>query len=350
MQIGSKKFAALRDVFRTQHAARMMTAVSLDSQPTDAELVAAARGGDVVGFGALLERHRPDMRAVAISLLGWGPDADDVVQDAILVALSRLDDLRDPSAAGPWLRAITRNAARMLLRSAGRKTAFGPLDDLPAPDPSPEKVLDDHALRDWVWAALEELTEPLQVTVLLRYFTAATSYEQIAAACEIPVGTVRSRLSQARRKLDHALRATAATAHYDTVALTTRRRHEAEDLLSSAAQGQFRAMLAAATVPNLQVVGPQGQRARGPDTLADIMDSDTQAGVRQRLNQITAGNRITILECDLLSPPWDPHHCPPAALWLMALHDHRIEKIRLFHPTSRAKPVPDPTPRSPGAD
>jgi RNA polymerase sigma-70 factor (ECF subfamily) len=66
------------------------------------------------------------------------------------------------------------------------------------------------------------------------------------------------------------------------------------------------------------------------------MDSDLHAGVRQRLNQITAGNRITILECDLLSPPWDPQHCPPAVLWLMTLHDQRIEKIRLFHPNVEA--------------
>jgi RNA polymerase sigma-70 factor (ECF subfamily) len=315
----------------------MMEAVGLDSAPTDAELVAAARGGDVAGFGALLERHRPGMRAVALSLLGWRPDAEDVVQDAILVALGRLGDLRDPATAGPWLRAITRNAARMRLRSSGRETALDPqADDLPAREPTPEDVLDDHALRDWVWSALEELSEPLQVAVLLRYFTTATSYGQIAAACEVPVGTVRSRLNQARTKLDRALRATAAAAHYDTAALTARRRDEAEDLLSSAVHGQFRATLAAATVPDLHVIGPQGQRTCGRDALADIMDSDLHAGVRQRLNQITAGNRITILECDLLSPPWDPQHCPPAVLWLMTLHDQRIEKIRLFHPNVEA--------------
>ncbi len=57
----------------------MMEAVGLGMAPTDAELVAAARGGDAAGFGTLLERHRPGMRAVALSLLGWHPDAEDVV-------------------------------------------------------------------------------------------------------------------------------------------------------------------------------------------------------------------------------------------------------------------------------
>jgi len=45
-----------------------------------------------------------------------------------------------------------------------------------------------------------------------------------------------------------------------------------------------------------------------------------------------AGRRVTILECDLLSPPWDPEHCPPGVLWLMRLSGDGIERIRLFHP------------------
>lgn len=277
------------------------------------------------------------MRTVALSVLGWGPDAEDVVQDAMLVALSRLGELRDPTAAGPWLRAITRNAARMRLRSAGRATTVHPpRADLPTQDPNPEQVLDDNALRDWVWTALDALSEPLQEAVLLRYFTTASSYQQIAAACGVPVGTVRSRLNQARTKLDNALRATADTTHTDSAAITARRRREAQELLSSAAHGRFRTTLAAATVPDLNLLGPQGQRARGRDTLADIMDSDLAAGVRQCLSTVTAGNRITILECDLHSPPWDSQHCPPAVLWLMTQHGQHIDKIRLFHPTRTA--------------
>lgn len=101
--------------------------VELDGAMADAELIGAARNGDAAALGALIERHRPGMRAVALAMLGWGPDADDAVQDAILIALSRLGDLRDPAAAGPWLRTITRNAARMRLRSAERKTTL----DLP---------------------------------------------------------------------------------------------------------------------------------------------------------------------------------------------------------------------------
>lgn len=63
------------------------------------------------------------------------------------------------------------------------------------------------------------------------------------------------------------------------------------------------------------------------------MDTDLEAGVRQRPVQVTAGHRITILECDLLNPAWDPYHCPPRVLRLMRLSGEQIDRIRLFHPS-----------------
>ena len=206
--------------------------------PTDAELVAAATGGDVAGFAVLLERHRAGMRSVALNVLGWGPDAEDAVQDAMLVALQRLNDLRDPTAAGPWLRAITRNAARMRRRVAGRESAVDLLaKERTALEPTPEDNLERLALSDWLWTAINALSEPLQIPVLLRYFTAVGSYQEIALVCDLPLGTVRSRLHEARRKLGQTLQACAAGVHNDAAALTESRRHEADDLLSAAGTG-----------------------------------------------------------------------------------------------------------------
>jgi RNA polymerase sigma factor (sigma-70 family) len=303
------------------------------TMPDDAELVRAARAGDAASLGALLERHRPDMHAVALSVVGWGPDAEDAVQDAMLTALRRLSQLRDPTAAGAWLKAITRNAARMRLRSASREVPVdGHAGERPSPEATPEEVLDDHVLRDWVHSALETLTEPLQLPVLLRYFTGASSYQQIAAVCGIPVGTVRSRLNEARRKLTAALLRSAAAAHDDASALAAHRHTQAEHLISSAARGEFPQALAALAVPHLHLTGPQGQRGRGRDLLVHIMNSDLSAGVQQQLVRVTASHRLTILECNLISPPWDPHHCPPGVLWLMIQHGTRVDSITLFHP------------------
>jgi RNA polymerase sigma-70 factor (ECF subfamily) len=96
------------------------------------------------------------MRAVALSLLGHGPDVDDALQDAALVALRRIGDVRDPAAVRPWLRMIVRNACRMRLRAPVTVPFLDELA-LPSSGSHPEQVVEEHAMRDWVWHAMGEL-------------------------------------------------------------------------------------------------------------------------------------------------------------------------------------------------
>ena len=182
---------------------------------SDAALVRAAQAGDTAGLGALLERHRARLHAIAVGIVGHGPAAEDAVQETFLIALRRIGELRDPAAARAWLAAILVNVCRGELRrpSARVEAGMGPWD-LPGPDTA-ARAIDDGALRDWVWTALERLSEPLRLAVMLRYFTGASSYEAIAEVCGVPVGTVRSRLSAAKAKLAEELLETAAAAHDD---------------------------------------------------------------------------------------------------------------------------------------
>lgn len=84
---------------------------------SDTELARGAQCGDQASLGMLLSLHQAAMRAVALNLLGSGAEADDAVQDAMLVALSKIGERRDPAAAGAWLRTITRNCCLMRLRA-----------------------------------------------------------------------------------------------------------------------------------------------------------------------------------------------------------------------------------------
>ncbi|MEU7836844.1 sigma-70 family RNA polymerase sigma factor [Nonomuraea sp. NPDC049129] len=161
--------------------------------------VRAAQQGDPEGLARLLQHEYPGMRAVAVGVLGAGPDADDACQDAAVTALSRIGDLRDPSKVRPWLHAIVRNNCRMILRnrlpglveSAGADLIASFLDD-------PVAAIERSALRDLVWHGLRQLTPATLPVAMLRYFTVRNSYAEIATLCGIPVGTVRSRLSDAR--------------------------------------------------------------------------------------------------------------------------------------------------------
>jgi RNA polymerase sigma factor (sigma-70 family) len=199
----------------TRHIVEWMTVLpTSQSQPHDAELVRGAWSGDEASLGLLLDRHRAAMHAVALHVLGNGTDAQDAVQDSVLTAMSKISGLRDPAAVGGWLRAITRNCCLMQLH-ARREVPLPEGLPLVSAELTPEAIIDRRALRDRVWHAIGELSPALRLTIVLRYFSDVSSYEQIAAACEVPIGTVRSRLNQARGKLASALEATADQAHAD---------------------------------------------------------------------------------------------------------------------------------------
>jgi RNA polymerase sigma-70 factor (ECF subfamily) len=310
---------------------------------SDPELTLAAQAGDVAALGLLLARHQAGMRAVALSVLGHGPDVDDAVQDAALVALRRIGDVRDPGAVGPWLRMVVRNACRTRLRTA-HDARFPDEPALPSTDATPEQALERHALRDWVWRAIEELPPPVRMAVMLRHFSSGvTSYREMAAACGVPVGTIRSRLSQGRAKMAEALLATTESAHDDAAELAAASRSEALETLEAAAQGRFATILADRWSPKVALLsGPRP--IIGREFLLSGMEGDLEAGVRQHLAHVVASRDITIWEMDIVNPAENPEHCPPAVTWLMSLDEGRVHQLRLYHPQPSGRALYDPRP------
>jgi RNA polymerase sigma factor (sigma-70 family) len=183
---------------------------------SDAELARAAQEGDATSLGILLERHRASLYAVALRMLGHGPQAEDAIQDASVIALRSIDRLREPEAVGGWLHGILRNVCLRQLRERRDEIVYdesvAPLEKS-ASEPPAEEAIDRLAMREWVWSALYELPEALRVTAMLRYFGSFSSYEEISAILEVPVGTVCSRLSQVKVKLAEALLKTAELEH-----------------------------------------------------------------------------------------------------------------------------------------
>ncbi|MFJ7077489.1 RNA polymerase sigma factor [Streptomyces sp. NPDC098781] len=304
------------------------------SPPTDEELTRRAQAGETGALGLLLARHQAPMRAVALSLLGYGPDAEDAVQDAALTALRRIGDVRDPSAVGAWLRAVVRNSARMRLRAKRETPGLDGLDHLHLRDQAPshpEWIVEQHAMRDWIWDAMEELPEQLRLVLMLRHFSGITSYQEIAAVCEVPVGTVRSRLNQARAKLAQVLLATAAQAHDDAHAVTEDSRQEALVTLEGAFRGCLPGDIAELWPAEAELLGTlsePGERIH-PNT---AMRRNREKGVTQHLRHVVASRDITIWEMDVTNPPGIPNPCPPTLAWLMFRRNRRVRTLRVIFP------------------
>ncbi|MBT0772286.1 sigma-70 family RNA polymerase sigma factor [Kineosporia sp. J2-2] len=299
--------------------------------PSDEELVRCARTGDMTAFALLTERHRAGLRATAIAVLGYTDEADDAVQDALLTALRRLADLRDPAAVGPWLKALVRNNCRALLR-ARRPLPVGEPEPLlpPDPDPLPEELLEQAATVDWVRHALSALSPPIREVMLLRYFSGVSSYRRIAEVCGILPETVGSRLREGRRDLARRLRESADAAHDQVAAETGAWRRESAQLMTAMSEGGFGRVVDDWYHPHasLLVMGIlHGDR----NLMLGMLDWTLGAGVGVRLHDAAVSRDVLLWEADFLNPPSDPEHCPPTMACLFRLDQGRVAHMGIAY-------------------
>ena len=177
--------------------------------PTDGDLVERARTGDLSAFEGLVERHRDVVYRVAARIVG-PDDASDVSQDAFLRAFHRLDQLAGDGDGSfrSWLLQITHNAA---VSHANRRRPE-PIDPVAADGDDQEGELLTPAValerRERV-RRLEEKIRLLRIehrAVLVLRDVEGLSYEEIGAATETPLGSVKGRLHRARGELIDLLR------------------------------------------------------------------------------------------------------------------------------------------------
>ncbi|OHV90629.1 hypothetical protein ORS3428_00235 [Mesorhizobium sp. ORS 3428] len=298
---------------------------------SDATLVLEARNGQVHSLGLLFERHRPQLYAAAVSLLGYTSNAEDAVHDTFLTALARLDQLREPAAVGGWLHAILRNCC--LIERRRRRPQIGGAEaeqhfrEIPD-DERIETGIESRELRDWVWAALRKLPEEHRATVMLRYFSFYNSYEEVSSILGVPVGTVRSRLFDAKIRLSDLLLSAAGRdeAHEK---LQTERQSFYEDAFRTLYRGQRDRFLSHFADDLHLIWSTTGNRFRGRAHFDAEMDSDLQTGVRVQPKRIMASDNITVLEAAIANPPETPNLCPPGVVMVMTEGAAQVERLHL---------------------
>jgi RNA polymerase sigma-70 factor (ECF subfamily) len=164
----------------------------LSASLSDPVLVARARKGEIAAFEMLMERHRERVLNLAFQLLRDRDEAEDIAQDAFANAFAALKNFRGEAQFSTWLYRITFNLC------VHRKRKIKPTEEFQ------ENIHggrgEDTALtKMMVEETLAQLSPPLRAALVLREMH-DLSYEEIAAVLEIPVGTVRSRLNEARRQ------------------------------------------------------------------------------------------------------------------------------------------------------
>lgn len=174
------------------------------TEDSDADLARRACAGDRAAFGALVTRHSDQARRIARAILGNAEEGDDAAQDAFLLALRNLPRFDTKRPFGPWLMRIVTNAAiDHRRRRAVRRTE--PLDPSHvAGGVTPDREAARAELSARLRAALAELPERQRVAVTL-FDAEGYSHAEIAEILGVPVGTVRSDVFHARRRLRERL-------------------------------------------------------------------------------------------------------------------------------------------------
>lgn len=187
----------------------------MSAEETDLSLVRRVQRGDKGAFDALVLKYQHKVVKLVTRYVRSLAEAEDVAQEAFIKAYRALPQFRGDSAFYTWLYRIAINTAKNAVASRERSPVIYDLDQGDRAEiyelqgrmkdgATPEALAMTEEIRSTVNAAIESLPEDLRTAIVLRELE-GLSYEEIAAAMDCPVGTVRSRIFRAREAIDTRL-------------------------------------------------------------------------------------------------------------------------------------------------
>ena len=181
------------------------------------DLVERAKAGDRPAFGQLVEVYQDKIYGYVSRMLGDPDEAEDVAQETFVRAYRSLPHFRGAASFHTWLYRIASNLAIDIARrnrrqSTGDFSLDEPLEseegdyerEIADESGSPEQLTQRREMQELVRQAVAELPEKLRAVVVL-YELQGESYEDIAEILGCPLGTVKSRLFNARSQLKDML-------------------------------------------------------------------------------------------------------------------------------------------------
>jgi len=157
--------------------------------------------GRVDAYGRLVELFRDMACGYAYAVVGDFHQAQDVAQEAFILAFERLGKLREPEAFPGWFRRIVWSECGRVTRGRSiQPVGLEAADDVPATGPGPETIAEQAEMKVRVLQAIRELPPPEREATTLFYINGYSQHD-IADFLEVPVSTVKNRLRASRGRL-----------------------------------------------------------------------------------------------------------------------------------------------------
>ena len=193
-----------------------MSAIQSQSRTNEAYLIKRVSDGEREAFYELVRPYERMVYATAISIVKNPADAEEVAQEAVLKAFSKLASFRGDSKFSTWLIQITYNEARMKLRKA-HSNLYESIDDTQQNEdgefwpkdyadwrPIPSELLEENEIRQAVQDAISSLSTNYREVLILRDVH-RLSIKETAMILGISEGSVKTRLHRARLLLRDSL-------------------------------------------------------------------------------------------------------------------------------------------------
>jgi len=188
----------------------------MTAEASDLSLVQRVQRGDRGAFDALVLKYQHKVVKLVMRYVRNPAEAEDIAQEAFIKAYRALPQFRGDSAFYTWLYRIAINTAKNAVVARDRNPVDFDLDPQGSDESfdmhnrlkdqeTPEALVLTEEIRGVVNAAMAALPEDLRTAIVLRELE-GLSYEDIAAAMDCPVGTVRSRIFRAREAIDRRLK------------------------------------------------------------------------------------------------------------------------------------------------
>jgi len=181
---------------------------------TDEQLVEKTLAGDKIAYEKLVQKYQGMVYGLAFHFTKNFADAQDIAQEAFIKAYLNLSSLKQRNRFAGWIRTITANIGKTMLRGRNKKTMlFSEMSDEQIPtevihitdkNPTPEQNLERQERHETLIRAIQRLPENQQLTLTMFYLD-GMSYQEVADFLDVSPAAVKSRLQRARKNLKEEL-------------------------------------------------------------------------------------------------------------------------------------------------
>ena len=178
---------------------------------SDELLVKKVQDGDTNAYNVLVIKYQYKVAQIISKFVANNADINDIAQDAFIKAYKAINSFRGESSFYTWLYRIVVNAAKTFLESNSKhknsidvdSPEFQSIDEqgILASKDTPDRIIESQELHEVILKAMNDLPKELREAITLRAIE-GMSYDDMAIALKVPVGTVRSRIFRAREFIE----------------------------------------------------------------------------------------------------------------------------------------------------